>query len=347
MFKPRSRDTNGVGMYQFNLEWLAQNDEDVIDPKLPIVDPHHHLWDRDNRYLFDDLLDDTGSGHNIRSTVYIQCRSMYRANGPVELQPIGETEFVNGVAAMSASGHYGDMRACAGIVSHADLRLGARVRDVLEAHAVAGGGRFCGIRFSTPWDQDVQLTPMRPDKGIMLDPKWREGFAQLAPLNLAFDALLLHTQLGELTDLARAFPQTTIVLNHVGCPMGLGPYAGKREEVFAQWRSGIAELATCQNVVVKLGGFGMHIFGFSLDKRSAPPPSTELAEIWKPYYETCLAAFGPKRAMFESNFPVDKISCSYKVIWNTFKRMAANCSAAEKADLFHDTAARVYRLPKV
>jgi predicted TIM-barrel fold metal-dependent hydrolase len=346
MSKPRSRDTNGVGMYQFNLQWLAQNDEAVIDPALPIIDPHHHLWDRDNRYLFDDLLDDTGSGHNIRSTVYIQCRSMYRADGPAELQAIGETEFVNGVAAMSASGHYGDLRACAGIVSHADFRLGAPVEKVLEAHEIASG-RFRGIRFSTPWDQDVQLTPMRPDKGIMFDKTWREGFAKLAPRKLTYDALLFHTQIGELTDLARAFPQTTIVLNHVGCPIGLGPYAAKRDEVFSQWRSAIKELATCPNVVIKLGGFGMHVFGFGLDKRPKPASSVELAEIWRPYYETCLAAFGPRRSMFESNFPVDKISCSYKVIWNTFKRLAAGSSASEKADLFHDTAARVYRLAPV
>ncbi|MGZ5866598.1 MAG: amidohydrolase family protein [Xanthobacteraceae bacterium] len=345
MFKPRSRDTNGVGMYQFNPEWLAQNDEPAIDPELPIIDPHHHLWDRDNRYLFDDLLDDTESGHNIRSTVYIQCRSMFRADGPVELQPIGETEFVNGVAAMSASGHYGHLRACAGIVGYADLRLGAKVRDVLEAQIAAGGGRFRGIRFSTPWDEHVQLTPVRPDKGIMPNATWREGFAQLAPMNMTYDSLLLHTQIGELTDLARKFPQTTMVLNHVGCPMGLGPYASRRDEVFAQWKAAIADLGKCENVVVKLGGFGMHIFGYGYDKRPTPPLSPEMAQVWKPYFDVCVAAFGPKRSMFESNFPVDKISCSYKTIWNTFKRMAAGFSKSEKADLFHDTAARVYRLP--
>jgi L-fuconolactonase len=344
MTKVYSRDPNGVGMYQFDDAWLAQRDEEVIEPALPIIDPHHHLWDRDNRYLFHDLLDDTGSGHNIRATVYIQCRSMYRANGAVELQPIGETEFVAGTAAMSDSGHYGDMRACAGIVGHADLRLGARVREVLEAHVVAGGGRFRGIRFSTPWDKDVQLTPVRPAQGIMLDKTWREGFAQLAPIGMTFDSLLFHTQLGELTDLARAFPQTTIVLNHLGNPIGLGPYTNRRDEVFAAWRASIGELAKCENVVVKVGGMGMHVFGFGFDKRPQPPLSEELARTWKPYADVCLNAFGPKRAMFESNFPVDKISCSYKVIWNALKRLAAGYTKDEKAALFHDTAARVYRL---
>ncbi|HWM48476.1 MAG TPA: amidohydrolase family protein [Xanthobacteraceae bacterium] len=343
MTKIYSRDATGVGMYQFNNAWLALRDEDVIEPALPIIDPHHHLWDRDNRYLFHDLLDDTGSGHNVRATVYIQCRSMYRANGSEALAPVGETEFVNGVAAMSASGHYGDMRACAGIVGHADLRLGARVRDVLEAH-MAASSRFRGIRYSTPWDEDVRLTPVRPPQGIMADATWREGFGQLAPLGLSYDALLFHTQLGELADLARAFPQTTIVLNHVGCPIGIGPYANRRDEVFAAWRASIGALARCENVVVKLGGLGMHVFGFRFDKRPDPPLSAELADAWRPYVDVCIEAFGPRRAMFESNFPVDKISCSYKVIWNALKRLASGYRADEKAALFHDTAARVYRL---
>jgi predicted TIM-barrel fold metal-dependent hydrolase len=259
------------------------------------------------------------------------------------MQPIGETEFVNGIAAMADSGHYGDTRACAGIVSHADFRLGARVREVLEAH-VAASSRFRGIRFSTSWDEYVHLTPVRPNKAIMMDPKWREGFAQLAPLKLTFDALLFHTQIGELTDLARAFPQITIVLNHVGCPIGLGPYAGKRDQVFQEWRAAIAELARSENVVVKLGGLGMHVFGFEFDKHAKPPSSDELAQAWRPYVETCISAFGVNRAMFESNFPVDKISCGYNVIWNAFKRLAAGCSPGEKTALFSGTAARVYRL---
>ena len=344
MTKVYSRDTNGVGMYPIREDWLALHDEPVIEPELPIIDPHHHLWDRDTRYLFHDLLDDTGSGHDIRATVFIQCRSMYRADGPEALQPVGETEFVNGIAAMSASGHYGDMRACAGIVGHADFLLGAAVRDVLEKHIAAGGGRFRGIRYSTPWDADVQLTPRRPPKGVMMDARWREGFAQLAPLGLTFDALLLHTQLGELADLARAFPQTTIVLNHVGCPISVGPYAGRRRQVFEAWRKGIADVARHDNVVVKLGGMSLGTFGFEFDRRPKPTSSVELAETWKPYIEVCLDAFGATRAMFESNFPVDKTAGSYKTIWNALKRLAAGASRDEKAALFHDTAARVYRL---
>jgi predicted TIM-barrel fold metal-dependent hydrolase len=244
---------------------------------------------------------------------------------------------------MSATGHYGPARLCAGIVSHADFRLGARVREVLEAH-IAASSRFRGIRYSTPWDDDVQLTPQRPPKGIMADPTWRRGFAQLQPLGLTYDALLFHTQIAELINLATAFPQTLIVLNHVGCPIGVGPYSGKRDEVFAAWSKSIRELSRCENVTVKVGGLGMHVFGFGFDKRKTPPSSQELADAWRPYVETCIAAFGPDRAMFESNFPVDKISCAYKVIWNAFKRLAAGASPDEKRALFHDTAAGVYGL---
>jgi predicted TIM-barrel fold metal-dependent hydrolase len=268
---------------------------------------------------------------------------MYRADGTSELAPVGETEFVNGVAAMSASGHYGPARLCAGIVSHADFRIGARVREVLEAH-LAASSRFRGIRYSTPWDEHVQLTPQRPPQGIMADGTWRRGFAQLQPLGLTFDALLFHTQIPELIDLARAFPQTLIVLNHVGCPIGTGPYAGKRDEVFAKWSQSMRDLSRCDNVTVKVGGLGMHVFGFEFDKRKTPASSEALADAWRPYIETAIATFGTDRAMFESNFPVDKISCSYKVIWNVFKRIAVGASADEKRALFHDTAAGVYGL---
>ncbi|HEY4773650.1 MAG TPA: amidohydrolase family protein [Xanthobacteraceae bacterium] len=346
MAKSHSRDRTGAGMYPINEDWLGRHDEEVIDPDLAIIDPHHHLWDRDQRYLLDELLDDFASGHNVRASVFVQCRSMYRADGPPELQPVGETEFVNGIAAMTASGHYGPVRACAGIVGHADLRIGARVRAVLEAH-MAASSRFRGIRFATSSHASLQISPMQVSEGLMLERAWREGFAELAPLGLSFDALLFHTQLGELVDLARAFAHTTIILNHVGCPIGVGPYAGRREEVFADWRRSIEEVARCENVCVKLGGLGMPMFGFGFDRKDSPPTSAVLAQAWRPYVDTCIAAFGPARSMFESNFPVDKTSCSYKIVWNAFKRLATGCSAEEKAALFHATAARVYRLAVV
>ena len=239
-----------------NETWLAQRQEAIIDPGLEIVDPHHHLWDHDDyRFLIRELLADTNSGHNITKTVFIECGSMYRADGPVEMKPVGETEFVNGTAAMSASGRYGPTRLCSGIVGHADLRIGEGVARVLEAQIAAGDGRFRGIRHSVTWEASGVLPKARtnPPKGQMSDPTWRAGFARLAPLDLTFEAWLYHPQLPELADLARAFPQTTIILNHVGGPIGIGPYKNQKAETFAQWKSGIAEVAKAQNVVVKLG----------------------------------------------------------------------------------------------
>jgi L-fuconolactonase len=330
-----------------NAAWLAHRQEEILEPGLEIVDPHHHLWDRPgHRFLLDELLADTRSGHNITKTVFIECGSMYRANGPVELKPVGETEFVNGTAAMSASGQYGPTRLCAGIVGHADLRLGDRVASVLEAQIVAGDGRFRGIRHSVTWDPSDVLSKARtePPKGQMLDPTWRAGFARLAPLNLAFEAWLYHTQLHELADLARAFPQTTIILNHVGGPIGIGPYKGKEAATFAQWKTGIAEVAQCQNVVVKLGGLGMLMGMFDFYDRETPPSSSDLATAYKPYIDTCITAFGVDRSMFQSNFPPDGASSSYPILWNAFKRLAAGSSVSEKAMLFSGTAQRVYRL---
>jgi predicted TIM-barrel fold metal-dependent hydrolase len=329
-------------------EWLDRRREEIIEPDRPIVDPHHHLVDRPEtgRYLLSELLADLGSEHNLTATVYLEWLSMYRATDPAELRPVGEIEFANGVAAMAASGTYGKTQVCAGIVGYADLTLGAAVEKVLEALIAAGGGRFRGIRFITASHPDQAAwgsTVTRPE-GLLSATRVRDGFARLAPLGLSFDAWMYHTQLGDLLDLARAFPETQIVLDHVGGPIGLGRYAGKRDEVFAEWSGRIRELAACPNLHVKLGGLGMRMFGFDLHTRELPPSSEELAAAWRPYIETCIAAFGPERAMFESNFPVDKGSCGYAALWNAFKRITAGYSAAEKAALFAGTATRFYRL---
>ena len=329
-------------------DWLDRRREEIIEPDLPIVDPHHHLVDRPEtgRYLLPELLADIATGHNITATVYLEWLSMYRAEGAAERRPVGEIEFANGVAAMAASGTYGKPRVCAGIVGYADLALGAPVETVLEAMIAAGGGRFRGIRFITASHPDQAgwgSAIIRP-AGLLMAPKVREGFARLAPLGLSFDAWMYHTQLSELVDLARAFPATPIVLDHVGGAIGLGPYAGKRDEVFAEWSARIRELAQCPNVHIKLGGLGMRMFGFTHHMGEWPPSSEELAAAWRPYIETCIAAFGSERAMFESNFPVDKGSCSYTALWNAFKRIAAGYSAAEKAALFAGTASNFYKL---
>jgi L-fuconolactonase len=333
-----------------NEQWLALHREDILEPDLEIVDPHHHLWDfARHRYLLPDLLADTGSGHNIAQTVFIECTACYRADGPAALRPVGETEFVNGIAAMAASGAYGRTRVAAGIVGMADLTLGSAVEEVLAAHVAAGGGRFRGIRHAAAWQDktpEVHNSHTHPPPHLYRDhAKFREGFAVLGRMGLAFDAWLYHPQLDDLIDLARAFPGQPIVLDHVGGPLGLGWYADKRAEIFADWRRRMAELAQAPNVYVKLGGLGMRINGFAFHKRPRPPTSQELADAWRPYVETCIAAFGPARCMFESNFPVDKISGAYATYWNAFKRLAAGASVDERALLFRDTARRFYKLP--
>jgi predicted TIM-barrel fold metal-dependent hydrolase len=328
-------------------DWLAQHQEDVLDGGRVIVDPHHHLWDRGGqRYLLDDITTDIASGHNVVATVYVEARSMYRASGPEAFRPVGEVEFANGAAAMSASGGYGPAAVCAGIVGHVNLLSGEDARAVLDAEISAGGGRFRGIRHSVAWDSDPNVARMyatRP-KGLLLDPTFRKGFACLAPLGLSFDAWLFHPQIGELTDLARAFPDTQIVLDHCGGPAGTGQYANRREEIFPTWKASIREIAKCPNVVVKLGGLAMCLLGYDFHERARPPSSEELATVWRPYIETCIEAFGVDRAMFESNFPPDKGQCSYQVIFNAFKRIAAPLSEAEKDALFSKTAMKVYRL---
>jgi len=340
--------TTRSGLYADPREdWLAQRREDIIDAARPIVDPHHHLWDRGGqRYLIEELAADTGSGHNVIATVYVEARSMYRAGGPEALRPVGEIEFANGAAAMSASGGYGPAAICAGIVGHVNLMLGEAARPVLEAEIAAGQGRFRGIRHSSAWDADPDVAHMyatRP-KGLLLDSTFRKGFACLAPLGLSFDAWLFHPQIGELADLARAFPETRIVLDHCGGPVGIGSYANRREEIFPGWKASIRDAARCPNVVVKLGGLSMRLLGYDFHERPLPPSSEEAAAAWRPYIETCIEAFGPDRCMFESNFPPDKGQCSYQVIFNAFKRIAAPYSEAEKTALFSKTATDVYGL---
>ncbi len=331
-----------------NGTWLDLVQEEALEPDLPICDTHHHLWDHrkgrvHKRYLMDALQKDLQTGHNIVSSVFIECSAMYRADGPEEFKPVGEVEFVNGIAAMAASGLYGKTRVAAAIMGYAELQNGSRVRALLEAQLAVAPERFRGIRRTGAWDADPRIS--RASKpGLYLDNAFREGFAELGPLGLVFEAVVRHPQLAEVVDLARSFPDTRIVLNHLGGVAGIGAYAGKREEIFIEWRKCIALLATCPNIVIKLGGINMDYSGFGWHENPKPPTSQALCDATARYYETAIESFGPDRAIFESNFPVDKISCSYAVLWNAFKRMTKDYSANERALLFHDTAARVYRL---
>lgn len=345
--------------------------EEAIDPGLPIIDSHHHLWGKslttlmgksindptlsdfefvsanNDRYLFEDYSGDIAMGHNIVASVFVQAHSMYNADGPAWRASVGETEFVNGIAAMSASGLYGPSRIAAGIVGQADLCDGAHIDELLDTHIKVGNGRFKGIRQSAAWDADPSVLGMlngkRPE--LYLQPEFRAGFARLAPLGLTFDAWLLEPQLDDLVDLARQFPNTDIVLDHAGTPLGVGPYKGSHEARFATWRSSMRALAEVPNVHVKLGGLGMPFV--NLEGCLAHPrySSTTLAARWKPYIVECIEAFGASRCMFESDFPVDRGTADYATVWNAFKRIVEGASPEEKSMLFAGTARRFYRLP--
>jgi L-fuconolactonase len=318
--------------------------ESPLEPELPICDAHHHLWERPPRgYMLDDLLEDLRAGHNVVSTVAVECRYAYRDDGPDELKPVGEVEFLESVADQVAADSTIEPRIAAAIVGHADLLLGDAVAPVLEAHMAASPQRFHGIRHSATWDASDALRSEAP-QGLFGDRKFRQGLAWLEKFHLSFDAWVYHPQLTELAELARAFPAVPIILNHIGAPLGIGPYAGKRAEVFQLWSSGIVEVAKCPNVVVKLGGVGSLRSGYDWHERAVKPSSIELAKILQPYFEHCIDQFGVDRCLFESNFPVEKLSNTYVNLWNAFKRMTENYTAGERAALFHDTAARVYRI---
>lgn len=340
-------------------------EEPILEPALPIIDAHHHLWletpgslarrppDAENpfsfvrrrtpRYLFDELAADAAAGHNVVATVYVECGSMYRRDGASAMKPVGEVEFANRMAAMAESGIAGPARLCAAIVGHADLLLGDRVADVLHAQIAAGGGRFRGIRHVSAHDSRIPLFASG-HPALLAERAFRDGVAVLARLGLSFDAWMLEPQLDALIDMAHALPQATIILNHLGSPLGFGAYAGTRAERFSIWRETIRRLAACNNVAIKLGGLGMPICGFPSYRQSIPADSQQLAGEWRPYVETAIEAFGAERCMFESNFPTESGSARYAVLWNAFKRLAAGASADEKEALFSGTAARIYRI---
>lgn len=323
-------------------------DEAIIDPDLPIVDTHHHLLLKPSlRYLYEDYLDDAQAGHNIVASVYVETQAMARIDGPELLRPLGEVEFANGVGAMAASGTFGPCRVCAGIVGHADLRAGDQVADLLERCMSAAPSRFRGIRQITiehPTEEPFRYITNRPPVGAMKDPGFQAGFAQLARFGLTFDAAVFHHQLADVGRLAADFPDTTIVLNHVGSVMAMGLDEAERAEAFRSWSKSMRELARRDNVVVKVGGFGLPFWNFGFMEREDPVGYVELAEAWRPYVETTIQAFGAQRCMMESNFPWDGRSCGFVPMWNALKHITRGCSDDEKASLFHRSAIRVYRL---
>lgn len=329
-------------------QWLDQVKEDTIEPERPIVDPHHHLWNDKEAadYELDELWTDTSSGHNILGTVFIECSTNYRKDGPKALRPVGETEYVDAMAATAKHGSAPGQAPILAIVSHANLKLGTAVAGVFDAHRDAAQGLLRGIRHSVAYYPDPPAVERYTGriKHLLTDKDFRQGFAQLGPAGLSFDAWLTHEQIPELTDIARAFPETTIIFDHFGGPMGIGPYAGRQAELFPQWKLDVAELATCDNVVAKLGGLAMPINGWGWDGRDLPATSDEIVVAHEAYYLHTIDCFGPQRCMFESNFPVDKLSVSYPVLWNAFKKIADRFNEDEKTAMFLGTAERVYKL---
>jgi len=328
-------------------DWLALTQEETLEPGLPICDPHHHFWDGRTermpyqRYLIHELADDINSGHNVRSTVFIEARSMYRPHGPEQIRPVGEVEFVQGIAAASASGIYGEGRAASAIIGAANLDLGAEVESVLEELQEASPNRFRGIRSHTGYDPHPEIESRAP-QGRMADPNFRTGAQALARKGLVMDITAYFHQAGEMADFARAVPDLPIIFNHIGGLLRVGPYGGRDDEVLAQWRESIDTVAACPNIFMKLGGVGQPRYGFDWHEWNRPIGSEALAEALGPLMNYCIEKFGPERCMFESNFPVDKVSFSYNVLFNAFKRLSASYSSSERAALFHDTAAGVY-----
>ncbi len=327
-----------------NSEWLGQVREEVIDPAREIVDPHHHLWPKPLlSYDLEELWSDTEDGHNVVQTVFMECGSAYRADGPEHLKPVGETEFVTAAAERAAQSP--QKAQIAGIVAHADLRL-AELDAVLDAHVEAAKGRFRGIRHAGAFEPDSSaLTiPGRGPKGLFADPAFREGVARLGARGLTYDTWIYHHQLPEFAALAGAVPGTLMILDHFGTPLGVGPYAGKRDEIFAKWKDDIAEVAACPNVHAKIGGMAMPDNGFGWNGWEKPPSSDDFVEAQAPWYHHAIKVFGPERCMFESNFPVDRLSLSYRTLWNGLKKIAKDYPDAAQAAMFSGTARKVYKL---
>ena len=326
----------------------ADADTKVLDPEREIVDPHHHLVEEGHewgRYLLADLQADTASGHRVAQTVYAECGRRYRSAGPEHLRSVGETEWVAGVARQSRTGPGAEI---AGIIAHADLTLGARLAEALDAHEEAGEGRFCGIRHSIARGdhrRGYENAPGPAPIGLAADARFRAGLRMLGRRGIVYDSWHFHYQTEEFIALARSAPDTTLVLDHFGTPVGVGRYREQRQEVYANLNASIAAVAACPNVVAKLGGLAMPDNGFPWAEVDDRASACELAEAQRGHYLNAIDCFGTDRCMFESNFPVDRISISYRSLFNAFKLMTADFSETDKHALFSGTARRIYSLP--
>jgi L-fuconolactonase len=334
------------------LSWHAGTlEEEVIEPELPIVDPHHHTYDNVNgvyKYALDDLHNDLNSGHRIVGSVYVEGYSAgWYNDGPEHLRPVGEIKRIVDATREPWLLKHGTCKLAAGIVGFIDLTLEVEeVDQVLHAYDEASGGRVRGVRHRAVYDAGTvgRYILDAPKQHILADPAFRRGFARLASSGLCFDAWLYHPQLQDLKDLAEAFPQTPIVVNHAGGLIGVEEYAADRPVQIALWKKNLQALAALPNIFLKIGGLGMPVFGFGFEYKDRPPTSRELASAWTPLIDACIEAFGAERCMLESNFPVDLQTCGYSQLWNAFKLATRSLTSVERANLFHETACRAYGL---
>jgi predicted TIM-barrel fold metal-dependent hydrolase len=322
-------------------EWLDQVVEDIIEPELPILDPHHHMWPQGQGlpYTRDDLHRDADAGHNIVKTIFMECGSAYNRDAPEHLRSLGETTYI-------ADQAFSDPNPLiAGIISSIDLRRDDR-DELIDAHLAASRELFRGVRdaLARASHPEAMMIPGTCPENLYLDPSFRRGVARLGERGFTYDSWHYHHQNSEFLELARATPGTTMVLDHFGTPVGVGPYASQREEIFAQWKKDIAEIAKCPNVVAKIGGLAMPDNGFGWHTADRPATSDEFIAQQSRYYLHAIECFSPARCMLESNFPVDRLSLSYGVLWNAYKKMTVHFSASERADLFYGTAARTYNV---
>ena len=331
-------------------DWLALVKEEIIDPELPIIDPHHHLWNGDNQlagsfpYLIEHLSEDTNSGHNIVGTIFMECAQGYYQEGEDKYKPIGETEYVMKI--IKDAKKTSNSANIIGIISFADLMLGSKVKDILNQHILIGEGLFKGIRHAAGWDQsnEIHNSHSNPIKNIYYDPSFRKGAEELIKLNLTFDAWHYHNQISDLSIFAKDYPELTIIHDHFGGPLGVGPYQGKKQEIFKKWKDDISQLSENKNVHSKLGGLAMPVNGWNFHKQDKPATSDQIIEMHYDYYLHTIECFGVDRCMFESNFPVDRRSISYHVLWNAFKKMVSNYSNEDKNKLFFQNAKDIYGL---
>ena len=334
--------------YERYYEWIAQIKEEIIDPKLPIIDPHHHLWNGDNQlagtfpYLIENLNEDTFSGHNIVGTIFMECAQGYYSDGEEKYKPVGETEFV--VNLIKDSKKLPESTNIIGIIGFADLMFGSEVRGVLNKHILKGEGLFRGIRHAAGWDKNNEIhnSHSNPIENIYHNKNFMKGAEELINLNLTFDAWHYHHQITDLSIFSKKYPELSIIHDHFGGPLGVGPYEGKRQEIFKKWKDDISLLSESKNVYAKLGGLAMPVNGWNFHKQDKPASSEQIVDMHHEYYLHTIDCFGVDRCMFESNFPVDRRSISYHVLWNAFKKMVSDYSDEDKNKLFFKNAKDIY-----